>query len=129
MIARYLLFWPALAVIAIINGTLRQFTYGRHMTELAAHQLSTVTGILLTGVAVWTLNRAWPIGSAKAAWTIGACWLLMTVVFEFGFGRYVAGHSWSRLLADFNLLDGRVWSLFLAWIAVLPYVIWRTGKV
>lgn len=129
MIARYLLFWPALAVIAIINGTLRQFTYGRHVPELAAHQLSTVTGILLTGVAVWALNRAWPIGSAKAAWTIGACWLLMTVAFEFGFGHYLAGHSWSRLLADYNLLDGRVWSLFLAWIAVLPYVIWRTGKV
>ena len=129
MITRYLLFWPALALIAIINGSLRQFTYGKHMAELPAHQLSTVTGILLTGAAVWLLNRAWPIGSAKAAWTIGGCWLLMTICFEFGFGHYIAGHSWTRLLADYNLFAGRVWSLFLAWIAVLPYVIWRTGKV
>lgn len=129
MVTRYLLFWPALAVIAIFNGSLRQFTYGRHMEELAAHQLSTVTGILLTGAAAWALNRAWPIDSAKAAWTIGACWLLMTVAFEFGFGHYIAGHSWSRLLADYKLLEGRVWSLFLVWIAVLPYVIWKTGKV
>lgn len=129
MVTRYLLCWPALAVIAIINGSLRQFTYGRHLAELAAHQLSTITGILLTGAAVWTLNRVWPIGSASAAWTIGACWLVMTVAFEFGFGHYVAGHSWSRLLADYNLLEGRVWSLFLAWIAVLPYVIWRMARV
>ena len=129
MITRYLLFWPALAVIAIINGSLRQFTYGKHMTELAAHQFSTFTGIVLTGAAVWALNRAWPIGSAKAAWTIGICWLLMTIAFEFGFGHYIADHSWSRLFADYNLLEGRVWSLFLAWIAVLPYVIWRTRKV
>ena len=129
MVTRYILFWPALAVIAIINGSLRQFTYGQHMPELAAHQLSTVTGMLLTGVAVWALNRAWRIDSAKAAWTIGSCWLLMTIAFEFGFGHYIAGHSWSRLLADYNLLEGRVWSLFLAWIAVLPYVIWKTGKV
>ena len=129
MVTRYALFWPALAVIAIINGTLRQFAYGPYMAELAAHQVSTVTGMLLTGVAVWALNRAWPIGSAKAAWTIGFGWLLMTITFEFGFGHYIAGHSWSRLLADYDLLEGRVWSLFLAWIAVLPYVIWRTARV
>jgi hypothetical protein len=74
------------------------------------------------------LNRLWPIGSAKEAWIIGACWLLMTIAFEFGFGHYVAGHSWSRLIADYNLLEGRVWSLFLTWIAVLPYVIWRLDR-
>lgn len=111
-----------------MNGTLRQFAYGPYLSELAAHQLSTVTGILLTGVTVWILNRFWPIASAKAARIIGACWLLMTIAFEFGFGHYVAGHSWSRLVADYNLLEGRVWSLFLVWIALLPYVTWRLGN-
>ncbi len=128
MIARYLLFWPALAVIGIVNGALRQFAYGPLMPELAGHQLSTVSGILLTGVAVWALSRAWPITSARAAWTIGACWLLMTVAFEFGFGHYVAGHSWARLIADYNLLEGRVWLLFLVWIAILPAVTRRFGN-
>lgn len=128
MLTRYLFFWLILAVVAVINGTLRQFVYGRHLPELAAHQVSTVTGILLTGITVWILNRVWPIGSAREAWIIGACWLLMTIAFEFGFGHYVAGHSWSRLFADYNLLEGRVWSLFLAWIAVLPYVTWWLGK-
>lgn len=125
MISRYLLCWVILAVIAIANGTLRQFTYGRHLPELAAHQISTLTGILLTGGAVWLLSRFWPLGSAKEAWIVGACWLLMTLAFEFGFGHYVAGHSWSRLFADYNLLEGRVWTLFLVWIAVLPYLTWR----
>lgn len=128
MITRYLLFWLILAAVAIANGTLRQATYGRYLSDLAAHQLSTLTGILLTGGVVWVLNRSWPIGSAKEAWVIGACWLLMTVVFEFGFGHYVAGHSWSRLLADYNLLAGRVWSLFLVWITVVPYVTWRLAN-
>jgi hypothetical protein len=128
LVTQYLFFWLILAVVAIINGVLRQATYGRHIPELAAHQVSTVTGILLTGAVVWILSRFWPIGSAKEAWVIGACWLLMTVAFEFGFGHYVAGHSWSRLFADYNLADGRVWSLFLAWIAVLPYLSWRIGS-
>lgn len=128
MVTRYLFFWLILAVVAIINGTLRQYVYGPYMPDLAAHQLSTVTGILLTGITVWILNRFWPIGSAKEAWIIGACWFLMTIAFEFGFGHYVAGHSWSRLFADYNVFDGRVWALFLIWIAVLPYVTWRLGK-
>lgn len=128
MIARYLAFWLILAVVAIANGVLRQAGYGRYLSELAAHQLSTVTGILLTGGVVWILNRIWPIGSAREAWVIGASWFVMTVIFEFGFGHYVAGHSWSHLLADYNLLAGRVWFLFLIWIALLPYVIWRLGK-
>jgi hypothetical protein len=128
LITRYLLFWLILAVVAVLNGVLRQATYGRRLPELAAHQVSTVTGILLTGAVVWILGRFWPIGSAKEAWIIGFCWLLMTIAFEFGFGHYVAGHSWSRLFADYNLADGRVWSLFLLWIAVLPYLVWRTGS-
>lgn len=107
---------------------MRQATYGRHLPELAAHQVSTVTGILLTGAVVWSVSRFWPIGTAKEARIIGACWLMMTIAFEFGFGHYVAGHSWSRLFADYNLADGRVWSLFLAWIAVLPYLIWRIRR-
>ena len=128
MVTRYLVLWLLLALVAIVNGTLRQFVYGPYMPELAAHQLSTVTGILFTGITVWILNRAWPIGSARQAWIIGACWFLMTIAFEFGFGHYVAGHSWSRLLADYNVLEGRTWSLFLAWIAALPYLTWRLAK-
>lgn len=128
MIPRYLLFWLILAIAAVGNGILRQATYGRYMSDLAAHQVSTVTGILLVGGVVWALTRRWPIGSANEAWIVGVCWLLMTVMFEFGFGHYVAGQSWSQLLADYNLFAGRVWSLFLVWISVLPYLTWRLAN-
>lgn len=40
-------------------------------------------------------------------------WMILTVVFEFSFGHYVVGGSWSKLLSDYNILDGRVWSLFI----------------
>jgi len=42
--------------------------------------------------------------------TIGLVWLAMTVAFEFLFGDYVAGHSWDRLLHDYNLFAGRLGS-------------------
>lgn len=128
MIAKYLLSWFLLAVVAIINGIVRQSTYGKSISELAAHQISTATGVLATGVVVWLLSRAWPLESSSQAFIIGLCWFLFTIIFEFGFGHFIAGHSWQKLLADYNVMNGRVWSLFLIWVAVMPYVFFKLGK-
>ena len=122
MLIRYLLCWFLLAIVAIANGVLREATYGKRVSELSAHQISTGTGILLTGLLVWVLSRLWPIDSSGQAWLIGSCWLLATIAFEFGFGHFIAGHTWSKLLADYNVLNGRLWLLFLIWIMVMPYV-------
>lgn len=125
MLVRYLLSWFLLAIVAVANGILREATYGKHVSELSAHQISTGTGILFTGLLVWGLSRFWPIESSAQAWVIGMCWLLATTAFEFGFGHFVAGHSWSKLLADYYFFNGRVWLLFLFWITVMPYVFYK----
>ena len=39
--------WFVLLVVAVINGALRDMTYGRYLSELLANQLSCVSGILL----------------------------------------------------------------------------------
>lgn len=121
MLARYLLCWFLLAIIAVANGVIREATYGKHVSALTAHQISTATGILFTGFCVWWLSRLWPIESSSQAWLIGVCWLLATIAFEFGFGHLVAHHSLAELLADYNILRGRVWLLFLTWVLVMPY--------
>jgi hypothetical protein len=78
------------------------------MSELRAHQVSTVTGVLLFGVYIWVLIRLWRPESVEQAIAIGLVWLGMTVAFEFLFGRYVAKRSWRDLLHDYNFLAGRV---------------------
>lgn len=125
MLIRYLLCWFLLAIIAVANGVLREASYGKHVSALAAHQISTATGVLFTGLFVWWLTRLWPIESPGQAWLIGVGWLLATIAFEFGFGHLVAGHSWAELVADYNIFRGRVWLLFLAWVLVMPYVFYR----
>lgn len=125
MITKYLLAWLGLPVIGIVNGTIRQFLYRDALGDLAAHQLSTVTGILLFGLYIWLLSRWWPLPSARAAITVGLLWLALTIGFEFIFGHYVVGNSWERLLADYNLLAGRVWVLVLIWITIAPYIFYR----
>jgi hypothetical protein len=122
---RYLLCWLLLLVVAIGNGMLREASYGRVLPELAAHQLSTLTGMAFTGLCAWWLLRVWPLQTTRQAWQVGLLWLLLTVAFEFLFGHYVAGHAWQLLLHDYNLATGRVWSLFLLWIALMPYLFFR----
>jgi hypothetical protein len=126
-LGRYLLCWLLLLLVAIGNGMLREASYGRFLPERTAHQLSTLTGIVFTGLCAWLLLLVWPLQTALQAWQVGMLWLLLTIGFEFLFGRYVAGHSWERLLYDYNLAQGRVWLLFLLWIAVMPYLFFRLG--
>lgn len=122
MIIRYVLAWFPMVVIAILNGVLREYTYGKRLSELRAHQVSTLTALTLFGVYILGLTRLWRIESSSKAVVIGLIWLLLTVGFEFGFGHYVAGHSWEKLMQDYNLFAGRLWILVLVWITVAPYV-------
>jgi len=115
--------WFGLMVLAIINGIARNSLYGPYMKEVTAHQVSTATGIALVLAATWLMNRRWPLPDKRTAQAIGVMWLTATVVFELGFGHYVIGHSWDRLLRDYNLLEGRVWLLFLAATTVIPYIV------
>ena len=124
VIGHYTLFWPVLVMVGILNGAVREFTYGRILSELHAHQLSTLTAILLCGVAVWIFARFFPVASIGSALVIGIIWLLLTIAFEFCFGRFIAGQSWTKLLADYNLPAGRVWPVFLAWIFLLPSLVY-----
>ncbi len=122
---KYVAAWFPMVVIAIVNGIARQSLYGPYMTELLAHQVSSVTATALFAVYMWVLFHLWPPASSLQALHIGLMWLAMTVAFEFLFGHYVAGHEWSRLLQDYNLLAGRLWVLLLAWTALGPYLIYR----
>jgi len=123
MILRYSLLWFVLAIIAIVNGVLREQTYGKILSNLSAHQLSTVTGVIFSGLFVFYIHRIWPIESSSQAWAIGAIWLVSTIIFEFGFGHYIAGHSWGYLLNDYNIIQGRVWPVFLIWVLIMPVLI------
>ncbi|KAA3625424.1 MAG: hypothetical protein DWP94_00815 [Flavobacterium sp.] len=122
---KYILAWFPMIFIAIANGLFREkFLVGR-FSELHAHQLSTASMIVLFGVYVWILFRIWPPTNTNQTLYIGLLWLLFTVIFEFLFGHYIAGHSWSKLLHDYNIVVGRVWILVLIWISIAPYVIYR----
>lgn len=125
---RYLLAWFVMLVVSVVNGTLRDFTYGRHLPELLAHQLSTLSGIVLLGVVIYLFVRRWPPASSRQALSIGLFWMALTVAFEFLFFHYAGGHSWAGLLANYDLSRGRLWPLLLVWVAFAPCLFYRLSR-
>ncbi|WP_295418280.1 hypothetical protein [Sulfurovum sp.] len=121
----YAVGWLGLVLLAIGNGALREKTYGIHVSELLAHQLSTLTGLVLFGIYIYFFTGIFRLESAKQALLIGLMWVIMTIVFEFVFGHYVMGHSWQRLLDDYNLLKGRVWIFILIATLFYPYLFFK----
>mgnify|MGYP001829245575 CR=1 FL=1 len=122
---KYILAWVPMVLIAILNGIVREGWYANYLPELRAHQVSTLTAVVLFGVYIWAIIRIWRPESSRQAVLIGLIWLALTVAFEFLFGHYVMGHPWSRLLNDYNILEGRVWTVVLLWTTVAPYVFYR----
>lgn len=119
---RVLLLWFPMLALAIVNGVVRETTYGKRLPELTAHQISSFTGSLSLFAYIWlTADRLDP-GTAVRAWLAGGVWALMTVIFEFAFGRLYGKHSWERLLGEYNLAQGRLWTLVLFTVALGPYL-------
>jgi len=121
----YAVSWIGMVVLAILNGAVREKTYGPFMQELSAHHLSTFIGLIVFGLYIWALTGIYPIESSIQAVLIGGMWVIMTILFEFIFGHFVMRHPWSKLFHDYNLLKGRVWVLVLIWTAIAPYVFYQ----
>lgn len=125
---KYLTAWFLMLLVSIVNGAVRDFTYGLYMAELKAHQLSTITGVLLLSIIIWGYVRVYRPSSGQKAIFIGLLWMGLTVAFEFLFFHYAGGHSWSELFANYNIFKGRVWVVLLAWVATAPYVFFRLSQ-
>jgi hypothetical protein len=121
----WLIGWTGMVAIALLNGTFRGFVTQPILGEEAARQVATVILLLLLTGYVWWLHRRYPIPTGEQAWGVGLTWVAMTLTFEFGFGGLVEGLSWSTMLADYDITNGRIWILVPIWTALVPTVVRR----
>jgi hypothetical protein len=113
--------WPAVATWLILAATASGAGIARELWlrpvvgEQAAHQIGTlaVCGLFIAVIGAF-VARTKP--SVAHAAIVGVAWLVAALLFEFGFGHWVDGLPWSRLLADYDLSQGRL--LLLVWLIV-----------
>jgi hypothetical protein len=123
MVTRAALIWFALLTIAILNGGFREGVLVSWFGREPAQAISTV--LLSAGIlAIGWLTVPWIAPqTVTEAWTVGLGWLTLTLAFEFLGGRFLFGKSWTELLADYNLFDGRIWVLVLVVTLLTPVVV------
>ena len=112
-------------MLGVLNGFLRNTLYLDALGDLRVHQVSTVVLMVLITVYTWVFSLFWIPESVVQALIIGIIWLTLTVVFEFVFGHYIMGHPWSRLFHDYNITEGRIWSLVLIWTFITPLLVYK----
>lgn len=118
---KHFLLWLPMIAIAFANAMLRELVFVKHFSEFRAHQLSTITLIILCLIYVWLVSPQLNIQTSKQAFLIGFVWMMLTVMFEFSLGR-LTNKSWEYLLRDYNIFAGRIWLVFLVSLFLLPYM-------
>ena len=127
MLVRAALVWFVIMLAAILNGAVRDTIAAPRLGDAAARALSCVTLTSAIVLVTWLTIRWIDPSSSRDAWRIGTMWLMMTLAFEFGAGHYVFHTPWAALLADYNVLAGRLWILVLCATLTAPVIVYRAG--
>lgn len=119
-----LLLWLGFGVTAFACGALRELVLRPRIGEQPAHQIGTVVvSLVVFGLIV--LFVRWVDPDSREAIRLGILWVVLSVLFELGFFHYVMGTPWEELLADCNILRGRLLLLFWLTQLVSPYLVVR----
>ena len=114
--------WFLLAVLAIANGMLREKVLIPALGASIGMQFSGITlSVAILLVSCFALPWYGALPSIQY-WLIGLLWLLMTILFEFGFGHFIAHKSWAELLDAYNVSKGNLWVVVLVATFVSPWL-------
>ena len=109
--------WLILLIAAFINGAIREILIVPRVGEQVGHIIGVVvfSGAIfgITYVFVKASGQLW----SSTLFLIGFFWLVLSLLFEFGFFRYVMHEPWEKLFADYNIFKGRL--LIIVWLTTL----------
>lgn len=129
MVLRAVGVWFLFLIIAVINGGLRDAAIAPLVGERTAHITGSIVFALIIFFITLGLIRFIGVKSTADSLLVGALWLVMTVAFEFLFFHYVMEKPWDILLADYNILKGRLWLIVLMSTLLSPVIAARIRNV
>ena len=123
MYTRALVVWFAILTGAFVNGAIREAWLIPRFGPTVGHIVSTLMlSAIVVLVAAAFIDWIAP-ASLGDALLVGGLWVALTLAFEFLAGHYLFGNSWERLLADYDVTQGRIWPLVLLVTFVTPLLL------
>jgi hypothetical protein len=98
--------WFVLVAAESIHGVLRVLFLTPYVGDFRARQIAVFSGSLIVLAIAWLFINWIGARTVSSLVGVGAVWLLLTIAFEVGLGRFVLNYSWGRLLEDYDLSKG-----------------------
>ncbi len=117
---RGLAVWAGIVVAEVLHGIARTVLLEPWIGDLHARQLGVVTGSLIIFAIAWIAVGWIDARTPRRLLLVGASWLILTLAFEIGFGRYVMGFSWERLGSDYDPSQGGFLALGMIVLLLAP---------
>jgi hypothetical protein len=128
MIKKSLLIWLAIIPLAILNGGFREIVLNPLIGERYAQPISGVSLCLIVFVLCWFFIPRIGRGTAETYRIIGLWWILLTILFETGFGL-LTGNTYSELLKAYDMTTGNLWLLVVLFTGIAPWLTAKTRKL
>ena len=114
--------WLAILALAILNGLLREKAlvpaFGNFAGLIAS---GSILSICIFLVAFTSAPCYGPLTSRQ--WLlVGLFWFLLTVVFEFSFGRVAQQKTWVELFDAYTFREGNIWPIVLITTFISPWL-------
>ncbi len=111
--------WLAILVVAVLNGSLREFALTPLFGPFAGRLASGVILCAAIFFAGWLATPWFGTQSSARSWAIGGSWLLATLAFEVGIGL-AQGRDFRELFQAYTFEGGNIWPLILVAALVSP---------
>lgn len=121
--------WLIIAVMAIINGIFRENVLVGMISPNMAVSLSGITLSIIVLIVTYVSFPLFGKHHALTYFVIGLQWVLMTLLFEFIFGHYVMGKSWSDISEVFHIMKGNLFIIVLAVSLISPLLMAKVKRI
>ncbi len=114
-----LLAWFLFMITGVVNGVFRVAGLQLAMSQYGAHLASTLLLCLALLIEMSLFLELVGERGQGSLIALGVMWALLTLGFEFGFGRLM-GQSWATLMQNYDVLHGRIWPLVPLVLVLTP---------
>lgn len=118
-------FWLGFLAVAVTFGIIRDKILTPGLGPLGGRAVGTF--LVCVGIfgLIYLYVRKLKAAHRNILLKLGIFWTVLTIAFECLFGRYAMGVSWKLLLADYNVVQGRLWPMVLMVTLLGPVLAWK----
>lgn len=117
---RALAAWIVIIAAESVHGTIRELFISPAVGDLLARQISFFTGLIIIFCIALLLIRWIGARALRDLLLIGLLWSVLTFCFEIWIGILVFGLTWDQILKDYDLFSGRLMTLGLIAMLLMP---------